>query len=173
MMTLPYTICFCVRGDQVLYRSNPPNAGLWNGLGGKLEPGETPLENIHREVMEEAGLDLHQAEVVRFAGLVTWPVSTDLTAARLGMYAFLARLAPDYPLWPDHVTEEGLLSWKALDWVCDQNNPLVVNNIPHFLPVMLTEQQAQEYRCSAHNGRVQMVISALSTQWSQLINAKT
>ncbi|GHO79303.1 hypothetical protein KSD_70740 [Ktedonobacter sp. SOSP1-85] len=114
--------------------------------------------------MEEAGLDLHQAQEVRFAGLVSWPVSTDLTGARMGMYAFLARLTPDYPLWPDRVTEEGVLSWKVLDWVCDQNNPLVVNNIPHFLPMMLAEQQSQEYCCSAHNGRVQMVISALSTQ---------
>lgn len=164
MITLPYTICFCLHGDQVLmlYRNNPPNAGLWNGLGGKLEPGETPLENIHREVAEEAGLDLNQAEAVRFAGLVSWPVSTG-TNARMGMYAFLARLTPDYALWPDRITEEGVLSWKTLDWVCDQNNLLVVNNIPHFLPVMLAEQQALEYCCSADNGRVQMVITALST----------
>lgn len=51
--------------------------------------GETPLENIHREVMEEAGLDPHQVEVVRFDGLVSWPVSTDFTGACMGMYAFL------------------------------------------------------------------------------------
>ncbi len=53
MIALPYTICFCLHDDQVLmlYRSNPPNAGLWNGLGGKIETGETPLSNIHREVL--------------------------------------------------------------------------------------------------------------------------
>lgn len=165
-MTLPYTICFCVREDQVLmlYRSHPPNAGLWNGLGGKLELGETPLGNIHREVMEEAGLDLHRAEVVRFAGLVTWTAPTDLTGSRPGMYAFLAYLAPTWPIWPDRITSEGILSWKALDWVCDRNNSLVVNNIPYFLPVMLAAPQAQEYYCSVQNGRVQMVISALPTQ---------
>jgi hypothetical protein len=30
MLGLPYTICFCLRDDLVLmlYRSNPPNAGL-------------------------------------------------------------------------------------------------------------------------------------------------
>jgi 8-oxo-dGTP diphosphatase len=166
MLTLPYTICFCLCSDQVLmlYRSNPPNAGRWNGLGGKLETGETPWSNIHREVLEEATLDLHQAEVVRFAGLVTWTVPTDLSGARLGMYAFLARLAPDGPLWPDRLTLEGVLSWKALDWVCDRNNPLVVNNIPHFLPVMLSETKPQEYCCSAQDGRVQMVIRELPAQ---------
>jgi 8-oxo-dGTP pyrophosphatase MutT (NUDIX family) len=74
MIVLPYTICFCLCGDQVLMlsRTHPPNAGLWNGLGGKLEADETPVENIYREVMEEAALDLHQAQQVRFAGLVTW-----------------------------------------------------------------------------------------------------
>jgi len=60
MLGLPYTICFCLRDDLVLmlYRSNPPTAGLWDGLGGKIETGETPLSSIQREVIEEATIDL-------------------------------------------------------------------------------------------------------------------
>jgi hypothetical protein len=40
---LRYTLCFLTRGDQVLmlHRRRPPNQGLWNGVGGRLEPGET------------------------------------------------------------------------------------------------------------------------------------
>jgi len=30
--------------------------GKWNGLGGKMEPGETPEECVIREVREESGL---------------------------------------------------------------------------------------------------------------------
>ena len=30
--------------------------GKWNGLGGKLEPGETPEQCVIREVAEESGL---------------------------------------------------------------------------------------------------------------------
>lgn len=163
MTALPYTICFCLRDDQVLmlHRSKPPNAGLWNGLGGKIEVGETPLSNIHREVMEEATIDLHQAQEVRFTGLVTWPVSNDRTAWRLGMYAFVARLAPDCSIRPDRFTAEGLLAWQALDWVCDRNNPQMVSNIPHFLPPMLTAQEPQEYRFSTQEGRMQMLTCAL------------
>ena len=43
---IPYTTCFVRCGESVLMllRNRPPNAGLWNGVGGKISPGETPLE---------------------------------------------------------------------------------------------------------------------------------
>jgi 8-oxo-dGTP diphosphatase len=34
------------------------HSGKWNGLGGKCEADESPLETAHREIHEEAGLDL-------------------------------------------------------------------------------------------------------------------
>jgi 8-oxo-dGTP diphosphatase len=161
MISLPYTICFCLYGDQVLmlYRSNPPNAGRWNGLGGKIEAGESPLITIHREMMEEAEIDLHQAQEVRFAGLVTWTFLNDQARSNRGMYVFLARLAPDFPIGPDRSTSEGLLSWKAFNWVCDLCNPSVVSNIPHFLPGMLTDPKPREYRCSYRGELLQAVVT--------------
>jgi 8-oxo-dGTP diphosphatase len=161
MIALPYTICFCLCGDQVLmlYRSKPPNAGRWNGLGGKIEAGETPLISIHREMMEEAEIDLHQAQEVRFAGLVTWTFLHDQERSHRGMYVFLARLASDFPIGPDHGTSEGLLSWKAFNWICDRSNPSVVSNIPHFLPGMLTDPKPREYRCSYREELLQAVVT--------------
>lgn len=32
--------------------------GCWNGVGGKVEDGETPLQAMRREFKEEAGLDI-------------------------------------------------------------------------------------------------------------------
>ena len=45
--------------------------GKWNGLGGKLEPGETPEECAIREVKEESGLDVVNPYL---EGIMTFPM---------------------------------------------------------------------------------------------------
>jgi 8-oxo-dGTP diphosphatase len=44
----------------VLIRKNKPEwqKGKWNGVGGKIEAGETPLEAMQREFSEEAGVEI-------------------------------------------------------------------------------------------------------------------
>lgn len=48
------------RKHVLLIRKNRPawQAGKLNGIGGKLEPGETPADAMRREFREEAGLDV-------------------------------------------------------------------------------------------------------------------
>ncbi len=46
------------------------HAGKWNGLGGKLLPGETPEECVIREVYEESGLMISEPSL---RGILTFP----------------------------------------------------------------------------------------------------
>ena len=39
-------------------KANDIHAGKWNGLGGKLETGESPEQCVIREVREESGLEV-------------------------------------------------------------------------------------------------------------------
>lgn len=69
------TLCYVRRGGKtlMLHRVKKPNdihQGKWNGLGGKLLPGESPEDCVVREVLEESGLRLAGA---RFRGFLTFP----------------------------------------------------------------------------------------------------
>jgi 8-oxo-dGTP diphosphatase len=70
------TLCYVRKNGKTLMlhrvkKQNDIHQGKWNGLGGKLEPGETPEECVRREVLEEAGLIVHK---VTFKGVLTFPL---------------------------------------------------------------------------------------------------
>jgi len=52
------TLCEIIDGDKVLLKlaTRGISNGKWNGLGGKIDDGETPEQCIIREVKEESGL---------------------------------------------------------------------------------------------------------------------
>ena len=69
------TLVYVQRNGQTLMlhrvkKQNDMHQGKWNGLGGKLEPGETPEECAVREVREESGL---VARNPRLRGILTFP----------------------------------------------------------------------------------------------------
>jgi 8-oxo-dGTP diphosphatase len=69
------TLCYVRRAGQTLMihrikKADDMHAGKWNGLGGKLEPGETPEECAVREIQEEAGLIVKNPI---FKGMITFP----------------------------------------------------------------------------------------------------
>ncbi|TMV17197.1 8-oxo-dGTP diphosphatase [Paenibacillus thermoaerophilus] len=149
---MPYTICFIRRGDEVLLlnRRSAPWMGCWNGVGGKLEPGETPAANIVREIREETGLELKQSEVV-WKGIVTWTVD----GGRLGgMHVFVANLPGHLALETPKQTEEGILDWKRIDWITDPANQGVASNVPRFLTTLFEDASEWEHRCVFEAGRL-------------------
>lgn len=69
------TLCYLRKNSHTLMihrikKENDMHAGKWNGLGGKLEPGETPEECARREIWEEAGL---LVKSLHLKGLITFP----------------------------------------------------------------------------------------------------
>ena len=73
------TLCYLRRGGKTLMlhrvkKKNDVHEGKWNGLGGKMEPGETPEECIIREVREESGLVLRNPSL---RGILTFPGFAD------------------------------------------------------------------------------------------------
>ena len=65
------TLCFCLRGDQVLLamKKRGFGAGKWNGYGGKVLEKETPRAAAIRELEEESGLVVGE-EILEQVGLV-------------------------------------------------------------------------------------------------------
>lgn len=47
----------------LLKKSRTLHVGLWNGLGGKIEDGESAIEAMRREAKEESGLELNWKHV--------------------------------------------------------------------------------------------------------------
>lgn len=73
------TLCYVQRAGKTLMlervkKANDIHQGKWNGLGGKLEPGEMPEECVTREVLEESGLSIRSP---RLRGLLTFPEFKD------------------------------------------------------------------------------------------------
>lgn len=152
---LRYTICFIKQGNKILLlnREKPDWMGMWNGVGGKIEAGETPKENIKREIYEETGIEI---EKVEDKGIVTWTVDGVKTG---GMHLYLAELPMTVLYETPRKTDEGILDWKEIDWILHPDNIGVAHNIPYFLPIMLREDSCYEYHCVFENGRLVEVSS--------------
>jgi 8-oxo-dGTP diphosphatase len=74
------TLCYLRKDDHTLmvHRIKKPNdmhQGKWNGLGGKLEAGESPEECARREIFEECGLQVTAPEL---KGILTFPAFDEI-----------------------------------------------------------------------------------------------
>jgi 8-oxo-dGTP diphosphatase len=112
----------------MLYRKKAPNLHKWNGVGGKIEVGEDPVQSVKREVLEETGLTIKDPI---YRGIVSWNNGA-------GMYVFTAKQ------FQGELTEceEGPLEWKSIQWVRESSE--VVSNIPIFLNHMLGREEPIE-----------------------------
>ncbi len=69
------TLCYLRDGEKTLMlhrnkRANDMHVGKWNGLGGKVEAGESPEACAFREILEESGLQVSKPQL---KGFITFP----------------------------------------------------------------------------------------------------
>ncbi|URL57653.1 8-oxo-dGTP diphosphatase [Luteibacter flocculans] len=107
-------------------REDDQHLGKYNGLGGKMEPGEDVASCMRREIREEAGIECVE---MRLRGTLNWPGFGKRGEDWLGFIFVITRFEGT----PLASNPEGSLEWVALDaldalpmWEGDR----------HFLPLV-------------------------------------
>lgn len=144
------TLCYIRCNGQylMLYRNkkkDDPNAGKWVGIGGKLEPGETPDECVLREVFEETGLKLtniHYHGVIEFRN-DEWPDED--------MYLY----SSDHSCLSDIDCNEGDAKWIPESEVMNLN---LWEGDRYFLEPLLAGEPEIDMRLVYHGDRLEKVM---------------
>lgn len=107
-------------------RQDDPHFGKFNGLGGKLEPGEDIVAGMRREIREEANLECDE---LRLRGTINWPGFGKHGEAWFGFLFVIDR-------WhgtPPPCNAEGSLEWHAIEEIASL--PLWEGD-RYFLPLL-------------------------------------
>jgi len=146
---IPVTICFVRAGERWLLlrtaKNRPRFAGLWNGLGGHVQPREDIRACARREIREESGLDPERLElrgVMHESGL--------LGVAHLA-FVFSAEVAATYGEAPPREGPEGTLTWfRSEEIPFDEAVPDLRKILPRLLASREIFFGLQEFDGSDH-----------------------
>ena len=106
-------------------RAGDHHLGKYNGLGGKLEANEDVIACMHREIMEEAGIDCVD---MHLRGTISWPGFGKHGEDWFGFVFIVTR----YTGTPLKHNAEGTLEWVDVEKILDL--PLWEGD-RHFLPL--------------------------------------
>lgn len=127
-------------------RDGDHHLGKYNGLGGKLEPGEDVVTGMRREIREEAGIDCLELSL---RGTISWPGFGKGGEDWFG-FLFLVSRFGGVPL---ERNPEGTLEWVDIARVPDL--PLWEGD-RHFLPLVFDGDSRPFYGVMPyHDGRMQ------------------
>lgn len=131
------TLGYVVRDNKVLLvhrqRDGDDHRGKYNGLGGKLEPGEDAVACLRRELMEEAGI---HATSMSLRGTIAWPGFGSDGSDWFGL-VFIVTEFDGEP--PEH-NDDGPLSWVP---VAELGGLPMWEGDRHFLPLVFDPDPRQ------------------------------
>ncbi|MFZ3579738.1 NUDIX hydrolase [Virgibacillus sp. DJP39] len=157
-----YTICLIRKGERILLlnRNKKPTMGLWNGVGGKIEENETPYEGVIRETFEETAIQL---DSVTYKGNVIFKDKDEIEDNE-GMYVFIADLPDEAHIATPLHTDEGILEWKSIDWILDDDNRGVISNLKKYLPRILEDDNNLEHTFIYENHTIVDYITSILSE---------
>jgi len=128
-----YVLGFCFlyyNTEVVLIRKNKPEwqKGLLNGVGGKIEPGESPMEAMIREWREETGTyitDWHRFVNMNFSGAT--------------IFVFKCQLPGCVDV--QSATDEAVGVFSVADALA---SPITIPNLKWLIPMALYDSQTHE-----------------------------
>jgi 8-oxo-dGTP diphosphatase len=136
LATLGYILSPDARRVLLIHRNrrpNDPHFGKYNGLGGKLNPGEDVVACIRREIREESGLECN---TLLLRGTVSWP---GFGKHGEDWFGFIFRI-DSFEGFPYAGNAEGDLVWVEVERVMEL--PLWEGD-RHFLPLVFERNERQ------------------------------
>ena len=130
--TVPRTLCFITRGDDVLLLKGAPDKRIWanryNGIGGHVERDEDVCASMLREIHEETGWHAEDLENLRLRGLINVDAGDPQTGIMLFVFTARARRRQA------RASAEGTLEWISRSRLMDYD---LVEDLPVLLPRVL------------------------------------
>ena len=129
LATLAYILSPDRRQVLLIHRNARPDdqhLGKYNGLGGKIDPGEDIVAGMRREIHEEAGID---SVDLSLRGTISWPGFGKHGEDWFGFIFLISRFSGE----PFASNSEGALEWVDIDRIGEL--PLWEGD-RHFLPLI-------------------------------------
>lgn len=125
-------------------RPDDAHLGKYNGLGGKLDPGEDVVAGMRRELREEAGIE---ALDLALRGTVSWPGFGTGGEDWLGFIFLITSFSGE----PPAANPEGELSWVPVARVLAGDLPLWPGD-RLFLPLVFSDDPRQFHGVMPYKG---------------------